>query len=137
MSNSLVQKSLDILDSEKVAKQGKIRKADKGVLDLIPVNHRLTSKRSKSRKDILKKPKRVTVYQAKKQLEVKTDPIAENIKTLLYFSRTSFDSNTEEKLLERVVKNRSTSKEKIKKPETSVFTEEDHKKFQLEYLNEE
>ncbi|XP_043471756.1 uncharacterized protein LOC122504634 [Leptopilina heterotoma] len=137
MSNSLVQKSLDILDSEKVVKQGKIRKADKGVLDLIPVNHRLTSKRSKSRKDILKKPKRVTVYQAKKQLEVKSDPIAENIKTLLYFSRTSFDSNTEEKLLERVVKNQSTSKEKIEKPETSVFTEEDHKNFQLEYLNEE
>ncbi|XP_051174685.1 uncharacterized protein LOC127290253 [Leptopilina boulardi] len=136
MSNSLVQKSLDILNSEKVVKQGKVRRADKGILDLIPVNHRLTSKRSKSRKDILKRPNRVTVYEAKKQLEVKSDPTEENIKKLLSFGKTTIDFKTADKLLERALRKRYISKEEVKETETTVFTEEDRKKFELEYFNE-
>lgn len=136
MSNSLVQKSLEILNSEKPVKQGKIKRTDKGILGLIPVNHRLTSKRDKSRKDILKRPNRVTVYEARKQLEVKSDPTEENIKKLLSLGKTNIDSETAEKLLQRAVKKRYIYKEEKQKEETTVFTEEDRRKFEAEYFNE-
>lgn len=40
----------------------------------------------------------MTVYEARKQLEVKSDPTEENIKKLLSLGKTNIDSETAEKV---------------------------------------
>ncbi|XP_033209138.1 active regulator of SIRT1-like [Belonocnema kinseyi] len=139
MSNSLVHKSLELLEYEQEIKQGKSKKRskNKGILDLIPTNHRLTSKRKKSKTETpVNRSSRLNIYEAKKRLEAKTDPTEGNIKKLLLLGNSRLDSETADKLIERAVKKRYIHKEEKREEQTTVFTEEDFKKFEQEYLAE-
>lgn len=139
MSKFLVQKSLELLDFDKEVKQGKVkkRKRDKGIFDLIPVNHRLTSNRSKSNKNIvIERSSKLNINEAKKRLEAKSDPTEENIKKLLLLGNNRIDPETADRLIERAVKKRYLLKEDPKEEETTAFTEEDFKNFEKEYLAE-
>ncbi|XP_016841385.1 nicotinamide riboside kinase isoform X2 [Nasonia vitripennis] len=142
MSNALVRKSLELISFETdVIKDKRKKKKTKssGALDLIPVNHRIISKNKKKGSTVLlKRSSKITVYDAKKQLETKSDPTEENVKRLLLLSGNRLDSDTSEKLLSRASK-KLIHKKKEEKPveeERTVFTEEDFKKFEAEYVDE-
>ncbi|XP_012274230.1 active regulator of SIRT1 [Orussus abietinus] len=135
MSNSLVRKSLEILNYEKDLKQGKKKKErSKSTLDLIPAKHRTVSRRKADTTAVLRRSSKITVHEAKKQLCSKTDPIEENVQRLLLLSSGHLDTETFDKHINRAVKQYVPKKEKPAVPETTAFTEEDFKKFEQEYI---
>ncbi|XP_015587856.1 uncharacterized protein LOC107264278 [Cephus cinctus] len=138
MSNSLVQKSLELFGYEKDSKQGKKRKLKRyrGVLDLIPTQHKVVSKRKKSDDNIvISRSSKITVHEAKKQLETKSDPTEENVQRLLILSNNRIDTKTTDTLLERALKKQRKSKPiKETQNESSAFTEADFIKFEKEFL---
>ncbi|XP_076656352.1 active regulator of SIRT1 isoform X2 [Halictus rubicundus] len=141
MSNSLVRKGLELLGYEKTLKQEKRKRKHtkyKGTLDLIPPKHRILSKNDKTDLGtILGRSSKVTVYETKKKLASEKDPTDENVQRLLMLSTNRIDSNVADKLLERAIKKRYIpKKEKPKEPEATVFTEEDFKKFEQEYVDQ-
>ncbi|XP_076172270.1 active regulator of SIRT1 [Ptiloglossa arizonensis] len=141
MSNSLVNKGLEILGYEKSLKQEKKKRKHikyKGTLDLIPSKHRILSKNDKTDLGtILGRSSKVTVYETQKRLIVQEDPTDENVQKLLMLSSNRIDQDTTNKLLNRAVKKKYIpKKEKHKKPESTAFTEEDFKKFEQEYIDQ-
>ncbi|XP_043678247.1 active regulator of SIRT1-like isoform X2 [Vespula pensylvanica] len=137
MSNSLVRKSLELSGYDDMKKEKKKKKHNgyKGTLELIPTKYRIiTSKEKTNINNILGRSNKVTVYEAKKRLETKKDLIEENIQNLLLLSNNCLDQHT---VLKRAVKKRYIPKEKKKaKQESTVFTEEDFKKFEQEYVDQ-
>ncbi|XP_076238194.1 active regulator of SIRT1 isoform X2 [Calliopsis andreniformis] len=141
MSNTLVRKGLELLGYEKSSKQEKRKRKHvkyKGALDLIPPKHRILSKNDKTDLGtILGRSSKVTVYETQKRLAVQEDPIGENVQRLLMLSDNRVDPKIATKLIERATKKRYIPKiEKPKEPEATVFTEEDFKKFEQEYIDE-
>ncbi|XP_053974333.1 active regulator of SIRT1-like [Hylaeus anthracinus] len=141
MSNSLVNKGLELLGYEKSLKQEKKKRKHvkyKGTLDLIPPKHRVLSKNDKTDLGtILGRSSKVTVYETKKRLEAEKDPTDENVQGLLMLSSNRINPDTANKLLNRAIKKKYIpKKEKPKEPETTVFTEEDFKKFEQEYVDQ-
>ncbi|XP_012229412.1 active regulator of SIRT1-like [Linepithema humile] len=142
MSNLLVHKSLELLGYEKdLHKEHKKKKKRKnikykGVLDLIPAKHRITSKNDKTDLGtILGRSSKTTVYETQKRIATQQDPTDENVQRLLLLSNNRINPETASKLLHRAVKKKySPQEEKPKEPEKTVFTEEDFKKFEQEYL---
>lgn len=47
---------------------------------------------------VLKRSSKLTVYEARKQLQSRTDPVEENVKRLLLLSGNKLDSETSEKV---------------------------------------
>nr|XP_050860944.1 active regulator of SIRT1-like isoform X2 [Vespula vulgaris] len=137
MSNSLVRKSLELSGYDDMKKEKKKKKHNgyKGTLELIPTKYRIiTSKEKTNINNILDRSNKVTVYEAKKRLETKKDLMEENIQNLLLLSSNCLDQHT---VLKRAVKKRYIPKEKKKaKQESTVFTEEDFKKFEQEYVDQ-
>lgn len=107
----------------------------KGVLDLIPAKHRIvTASDNPEIATVLGKCNRITVYETQKRIAARQDLTNDNIKKLLSLSKNSLKSETANNLLTRAVRRRYTPKtEKPKKPQETVFTEEDFKKFEQEY----
>ncbi|XP_076620747.1 uncharacterized protein LOC143341650 [Colletes latitarsis] len=141
MSNSLVNKGLELLGYEKSIKQEKKKRKHikyKGTLDLIPPKHRIVSKKDKTDLGtILGRSSKVTVYETQKRLVAQKDPIDENVQKLLKFSTNHINLDTTNKLLNRAIKKKCIPrKEKPKEPETTAFTEEDFKKFEQEYMDQ-
>ncbi|OAD52588.1 Active regulator of SIRT1 [Eufriesea mexicana] len=141
MSNLLVRKGLELLGYEKNVKQEKRKKKHtkyKGTLDLIPPKHRILSKNDKTDLGtILGRSSKVTVYETQKKLAVQEDPTDENVQRLLMLSNNCIDPDTTNKLLNRAVKKRYIPEaKKLKKPETTVFSDEDFKKFEKEYVDQ-
>ncbi|KAL2714426.1 active regulator of SIRT1-like isoform X1 [Vespula squamosa] len=138
MSNSLVRKSLELSGYDDMKKEKKKKKHNgyKGTLELIPTKHRIISSKEKTNiNNILGLSNKVSVYEAKKQLETKKDLIEENVQNLLLLSSNCLDQHTVDKVLKRAVKKRYIPKEKKKtKQESTAFTEEDFKKFEQEYV---
>lgn len=141
MSNSLVHKSLELLgyekDLQKEQNKKKKRKAVgyKGVLDLIPTKHRIISKNDKTDLDtILGRSSKTTVYETQKRLAIQKDPTNKNVQRLLLLSSNRIDSETANNLLQRAVGKRYIQQEKLKKSEETIFTEEDFRKFEQEYV---
>ncbi|XP_011695791.1 PREDICTED: active regulator of SIRT1-like [Wasmannia auropunctata] len=141
MSNSLVHKSLELLgyekDLQKEQNKKKKRKAVgyKGVLDLIPTKHRIISKNDKTDLDtILGRSSKTTVYETQKRLAIQKDPTNKNVQRLLLLSSNRIDSETANNLLQRAVGKRYIQQEKPKKSEETIFTEEDFRKFEQEYV---
>lgn len=141
MSNSLVRKSLELLGYEKDTKHEKRKKKrinPGSKLELIKAKHRIISQETKT--DLvtaLGRSGKVSVYEARKRKATRRDPTDENVQKLLLLSTKRVDSETAEQLLERGVKKKCIpKKEKPKEQESTVFTEEDFKKFEEEYMNE-
>ncbi|XP_011499012.1 PREDICTED: active regulator of SIRT1-like [Ceratosolen solmsi marchali] len=136
MSNSLVKKSLELLtfENDVVNDKSKKRKSTSaGILDLIPTKHRLISKDNK--KVILKRSSTLTVADAKKKLETKSNRMEENIRKLLRLSNCKYDEEVMKKVIDRGVKKRYlTEEDKPVEEEKTVFTEEDFQKFEAEYF---
>ncbi|KAL2738160.1 active regulator of SIRT1-like isoform X1 [Vespula maculifrons] len=121
-----------------IEKKKKKHNGYKGTLELIPTKYRIiTSKEKTNINNILDRSNKVTVYEAKKRLETKKDLMEENIQNLLLLSSNCLDQHTVNKVLKRAVKKRYIPKEKKKaKQESTVFTEEDFKKFEQEYVDQ-
>ncbi|GAB1866285.1 Active regulator of SIRT1 [Camponotus japonicus] len=138
MSTSLVHKSLELLNYEEdLRKELKKRRKCKdtrykGVLDLIPTQHRIISKHDKT--DFARSSK-TTVYETQKRIAAQQDSTDKNVQRLLLLSSNRINSETANKLLQRAVKERYIhQQEKPKESEETVFTEEDFKKFEQEYI---
>lgn len=138
MSISLVHKSLELLNYEEdLRKEQKKRRKHKdtrykGVLDLIPTQHRIISKHDKT--DFPRSSK-TTVHETKKRIAAQQDSTDKNVQRLLLLSSNRIKSETANKLLQRAVKKKYThQQEKPKESEGTVFTEEDFKKFEQEYI---
>ncbi|XP_012346116.1 active regulator of SIRT1 [Apis florea] len=141
MSNSLVRKGLELMGCEKSIKQERKKRKHikyKGTLDLIPPKHRILSKNDKTDLGtILGRSSKVTVYETQKKLAAQKDSTDTNIQRLLILSNNRLDPNTTNKLLERALKKKYIPEvKKPKEPETTVFTEEDFKKFEKEYMDQ-
>ncbi|XP_076763119.1 uncharacterized protein LOC143430631 [Xylocopa sonorina] len=143
MSNSLVEKGLELLgykNDVKQRKKGKKHMKYKGTLDLIPPKHRILSKNDKiDLCTILGRSSKVSVYEAQKRLTRQKDPTNKNVQRLLMLSKNRIPLQTANKLLDRAVKKPNTPKKKKKKSketETTAFTEEDFKKFEKEYVDQ-
>ncbi|KAG7205427.1 hypothetical protein KM043_007420 [Ampulex compressa] len=139
MSNSLVRKGLELLGYDNDPKQEKKKRKYtkyKGALDLIPTKHRIISKNDTTDLgSILGRSGKTTVYETRKRITARKDPTEENVRRLLTLSSSRIDPETADKLLNRAVKKRYIPKEeKPKETEKTVFTEEDFKKFEEEYV---
>ncbi|XP_011168933.1 active regulator of SIRT1-like [Solenopsis invicta] len=143
MSNSLVHKSLELLGYEREVQrlQGESKKKRKkrkdtkykGVLDLIPIKHRIVSKNDHD--TILDRSSKTTVYETQKRLAEQKDPTDENVQRLLLLSSNHLNPKTANNLLQRAVGNKYIPEQKKpKKSEQTAFTEEDFKKFEQEYM---
>ncbi|XP_043486140.1 active regulator of SIRT1-like [Polistes fuscatus] len=142
MSNSLVRKSLELSGYNDFKKEKKKKKNKhngyKGTLELIPAKHRIVSSKEKTNiNNIFGWSKKVNIEEAKKRLESKKDLTEENVQNLLLLSSNHLDQHMVDKVLKRAVEKRYTKKlKKKKKQESTVFTEEDFKKFEEEYIDE-
>ncbi|XP_015188085.1 PREDICTED: active regulator of SIRT1-like [Polistes dominula] len=145
MPNSLVRKSLELsgyndFNKEKKKKKNK-HNGYKGTLELIPAKHRIISSKEKTNiNNIFGWSKKVNIYEAKKQLKSKKDLTEENVQNLLLLSSNRLDKHMVDKVLKRAVDKRFAKKPKMKKKkkkqESTVFTEEDFKKFEEEYIDQ-
>ncbi|XP_039312844.1 active regulator of SIRT1-like [Solenopsis invicta] len=137
MSNSLVHKSLELLGYEKEQRlQGESKKKRKKhkdikyeeILDLIPVKHRFVSKNGKTESS------QTSVYKIQKHLAEQKDPPEENVQLLL-FGNNHLNPEIANNLLQHDVQNKfNQQQKKPKKLEQTVFTEENFKKFEQEYV---
>ncbi|XP_012528697.1 uncharacterized protein LOC105832367 [Monomorium pharaonis] len=144
MSNSLVHKSLELLGYEKEGlrteqkKKKKKRKniRYKGVLDLIPIKHRIIPKNNNTGIDtILSRSSKTTVYETQKRLGAQKDPTDENVQRLLLLSSNRINSGTANNLLQRAVGEKYIQdQQKSKELEQTAFTEGDFEKFEQEYV---
>ncbi|XP_034937505.1 active regulator of SIRT1-like [Chelonus insularis] len=138
MSNSLVRASLDLISLENDVKEEKKKKKNrsKDILHLIPSNHRNIKKNKKADSSIgFQHSRKITVYEAKKQLAKKTDPTNDNVHKLLLLGGNKIDSNAAKKFFERGIKKRAVIEEdKLEEEEKTVFTEEDFQNFEKEYF---
>lgn len=138
MSNSLVRKSLELSGYEDIRKNKKKKRHNgyKGALELIPVKHRIISPKEKTNINaVLGRLSKATVYEVKKQLESKQDSTEETVQNLLLLSSNRIDRTTVDKVLKRAGKIAPEEKKDVKE-ESTVFTEEDFKKFEEEYIDE-
>ncbi|EFA00824.1 hypothetical protein TcasGA2_TC003712 [Tribolium castaneum] len=143
MSSALVQKGLEIVDPD-FRKQAKVKKSKnntKDVFNLIPdelkITKNISRKGRKEKTGVLSTSKKLTVLEAKKTFKSKDEILKENLKKLKEIKNVctiELDKETTEKIIQRAVTRRPVKeKKKRKKAQTTVFTEEDFKKFEEEY----
>ncbi|XP_975978.3 active regulator of SIRT1 [Tribolium castaneum] len=143
MSSALVQKALEIVDPD-FRKQAKVKKSKnntKDVFNLIPdklkITKNISRKGRKEKTGVLSTSKKLTVLEAKKTFKSKDEILKENLKKLKEIKNVctiELDKETTEKIIQRAVTRRPVKeKKKRKKTQTTVFTEEDFKKFEEEY----
>ncbi|XP_055548658.1 active regulator of SIRT1-like [Wyeomyia smithii] len=145
MSKSLVRKALALaeegLECSSNKKTTKQSTAVKDTSDLMPQHHKsvrhVGKKGSKVPKDVLKKRiGKLTVVEARKQLQNRTDNTDDNIRKLLLLSSANIGRQGNAKLVKRAQTGRYVVKAKEivpkQKAEKSVFSEEDFRKFEEE-----
>ncbi|KAI4472199.1 active regulator of sirt1 [Holotrichia oblita] len=141
MSAALVRKSLALVDPSFNAKA---RKKNGGV-DFLPNDKKFAKNIQKKRNkrkttDLPSKTKKLTVKDLQHTLKSKNEILQRNLKKLELIKKIcTIDLSTEvtSQLFERAVTRRPVnlkSKKPQKKEEKTVFTEEDFKRFESEYL---
>ncbi|XP_055643624.1 uncharacterized protein LOC129779890 [Toxorhynchites rutilus septentrionalis] len=148
MSKSLAKKALalveeGLLDSSKKSGPVKDKQQKGNGSELIPQHHKMVrsvgKKGHKESKEVLRRPKNLSVIEARKRIQNRKDNTEDNIRKLLLLSSANISNETSAKLFKRAQTGRYVVKadDIFEKEETeeSVFNEEDFKNFEQELLS--